>query len=46
MLADVPHGEVIVETRERAPSFYVTESRDLGTEILDLGEYQICVEAD
>jgi len=43
MLADVPHGEATVDGEGELPSFYVTESRDLGQDITDFGEYQIHV---
>lgn len=43
MLADTPHGEATVEGEDELPSFYVTESRDLGQDITDFGEYQIVV---
>jgi hypothetical protein len=43
MLADTPHGEATVEGEGELPSFYVTESRDLGQDITDFGEYQIHV---
>ena len=44
MLTDVPHGEFTIGTEGRAPSFYVTESRDLDTDILDMGEYHIFID--
>ena len=43
MLADVPHGEATIEGEDELPSFYVTESKDLGQDITDFGEYQIVV---
>lgn len=43
MLADVPHGEAVGETVGRAPSFYVTEPRDLPTELTEFGEYELRV---
>jgi hypothetical protein len=43
MLADVPHGEATVEGEGELPSFYVTESKDLGQDMTDFGDYQIVV---
>ena len=44
MRADVPHGEAIVPaTGKPAPSFYVTESRDLPLDVLDLRKYRLRV---
>ena len=44
MRADVPHGEAIVPVAgKRAPSFYVTESRDLPLDVLDLRKYRLRV---
>ena len=42
MLADVPHGEAIVPVADKpAPSFYVTESRDLPLDVIDLRKYRL-----
>jgi hypothetical protein len=41
MLADVPHGEVTVESPGEPPSFYVTEGRDLIIDRIDFGDYQV-----
>ena len=42
MLAGVPHGEAIVPAPGKpAPSFYVTESRDLPLDTLDLRKYRL-----
>lgn len=35
----IPHGEGIIRQGKGPASFYVTESRDLPLDILDLGEY-------
>ena len=44
MLADVPHGEAIVPVAGKpAPSFYVTESRDLPLDVIDLRKYRLRV---
>jgi len=44
MLAEVPHGEATVAGPGRSPSFYVTESRDVGEVITKFGDYELCVE--
>ena len=44
MLADVPHGEAVARTKGRAPSFYVTEPRDMDTDVTDFDEYEIDIE--
>ena len=46
LLADVPHGEAITATEGRAPTFYVTESRDLPNDLFDLGSYELAVATD
>jgi hypothetical protein len=46
MLADVPHGEAVGEADGRPATFYVTEPRDLGTEITDLGDYEVRIRED
>ena len=44
MLADVPHGEAIVPVAGKpAPSFSVTESRDLPLDVIDLRKYRLRV---
>ncbi len=43
MLAGVPHGEVVGKGEGRPASFYVTEPRDLGTELADLAGYELLV---
>ena len=44
MLAGVPHGEAIVPAEGKpAPSFYVTESRDLLLDVIDLRKYRLRV---
>ena len=44
MRAGVPHGEAIVPAPGKpAPSFYVTESRDLPLDIIDLRKYRLRV---
>jgi len=41
MLSGVPHGEYVRNEPGQPPTFYVTESRDLGIDITDFGEYDI-----
>ncbi len=41
MLADVPHGEAIGRGEGRPATFYVTEPRDLDTEITQFREYEL-----
>ena len=44
MLADVPHGEAIIPAAGKpAPSFYVTESRDLPLDVIDLRKHRLRV---
>ena len=44
MRADVPHGEAIVPVAGKPPpSFYVTESRDLPLNVIDLRKYRLGV---
>ncbi|MDR1508580.1 MAG: hypothetical protein LBS53_02970 [Synergistaceae bacterium] len=43
MHANVPHGEAIVNTGKRPPTFYVTESRDLPLPLTDMGDYRLKV---
>jgi hypothetical protein len=43
MLAEVPHGEAVADVDGRPASFYVTEPRDLGTELTDFGDYELCL---
>ena len=42
VLAGVPHGEAIVPAPSKpAPSFYVTETRDLPLDLIDLRMYRL-----
>jgi hypothetical protein len=41
MLADVPHGEAVGGGEGGPATFYVTEPRDLDTDLTDLGEYEL-----
>jgi len=43
MLAGVPHGEAVGSGEGRPATFYVSEPRDLDTDIIDFGEYAICM---
>jgi hypothetical protein len=43
MLANTPHGEAITRKEGRAPSFYVTEGRDLPSPNVDLGDYELSI---
>jgi len=43
MLADVPHGEVTVDSLDKPPSFYVTEGRDIVINVISFGDYQVNV---
>jgi hypothetical protein len=43
MRANIPHGEAVGHTNGRPATFYVTEPRDLETDLTDLGEYQLRV---
>jgi len=43
MLADVPHGEATADVEGRAPSFYVTEPRDMGLDPTAFADYELCV---
>jgi hypothetical protein len=43
LVKDVPHGEAAAEGPGMAPSFYVTESRDLPLEKTDFKEYRLAV---
>jgi hypothetical protein len=43
MLADVPHGEAVADVQGRPASFYVTEPRDLLTDITEFGDYELGV---
>ena len=44
MRAGVPHGEAIVPAAGKpAPSIYVTESRDLPLDVIDLRKYRMRV---
>jgi hypothetical protein len=43
MLAEVPHGEAVADVDGRPASFYVTEPRDLRTDIIDFLDYEICL---
>ncbi|HTB22338.1 MAG TPA: hypothetical protein VK914_06505 [bacterium] len=44
LLKDVPHGEAAAAGPGRAPSFYVTESRDLPLEKTDFRDYGLAVQ--
>ncbi len=46
MLAEVPHGEAVGEADGRPATFYVTEPRDLDTEIADFGPYDLRIRVD
>jgi len=46
ILKNIPHGEAASAKDGKPPSFYVTESRDLGVEMLLLGEYKLKLEED
>jgi hypothetical protein len=41
MRANVPHGEVVGHADGRPATFYVTEPRDLETDLTDLGSYRL-----
>lgn len=41
MLKDIPHGEASAPGEGKPGSFYVTESRDLNTDLINLGNYEI-----
>jgi hypothetical protein len=41
MLANVPHGEAVGRADGRPATFYVTEPRDLDTDITDFGAYTL-----
>jgi hypothetical protein len=43
MLADVPHGEAAGRGQGRPATFYVTEPRDLDTEITQFGDYVLII---
>lgn len=44
MLANVPHGEAVMKSAEGNPvSFYVTESAEMGIDVMDLGDYEFKV---
>lgn len=45
MLAGIPHGEAVAPGTGTPPSFYVTESRDLPLDVMDLGEYTLQVDS-
>lgn len=45
MLAGVPHGEGIVDAEGALPTFYVTEGRDLPNDLVDMGRYELAVDA-
>jgi hypothetical protein len=46
MLANVPHGEAVTRKEGRAPSFYVTEGRDIPSPNMDMGDYELSIAAD
>jgi hypothetical protein len=43
MLADVPHGEAVGSGEGSPATFYVTEPRDLDTDITDFGDYELVI---
>lgn len=43
MLAGVPHGETVTAREGRPPSFYVTEGRLLPNDLIDFGNFELCV---
>ena len=43
MNANVPHGEAIVDGQRPPAAFYVTESRDLPLDLIDLSPYELKV---
>ena len=43
MLKDVPHGEAIVEADLPPATFYVTESRDLPLDVIEMRKYRLKV---
>ena len=43
MLAEVPHGEAVVDVDGRPASFYVTEPCDMGIEFTSFGNYELCL---
>lgn len=43
MNANVPHGEAIVDRQKPPAAFYVTESRDLPLDLIDLAPYELKV---
>ncbi|MCE5325614.1 MAG: hypothetical protein LLG01_04305 [Planctomycetaceae bacterium] len=43
MLKGVPHGECIAPGAGKGASFYVTESRDMGIDLTDFGQYEVKV---
>jgi hypothetical protein len=43
MLAEVAHGEAVGAGEGRPASFYVTEPRDLETEVTEFGDYELCL---
>ncbi len=44
MLREVPHGEATAEVPGRPATFYVTEPRDMGTDLTPFGDYRLVVE--
>ena len=44
MLKDVPHGEMIYDVDSRPASFFVTESRDLTTDLTDFKGYELLLD--
>jgi hypothetical protein len=43
MLGGVPHGEAVAEAPGRPATFYVTEPRDIETDLTDFGPYELRV---
>ncbi|GAH39791.1 unnamed protein product [marine sediment metagenome] len=43
ILREVPHGEAVGESDGRPATFYVTEPRDLETDLTDFGDYRVSI---
>ena len=43
MLKDVPHAEGAAPGEGKPGSFYVTEPNNMGIEVTDMGDYELCV---
>jgi hypothetical protein len=44
MKKQIPHGELVKESTNNPPSFYVTEPTDMGMKRLDLDPYELSIE--